>query len=821
MRGKLLFAGAWLIACFCFSAAGQAPSGPATVRSYSIAQKRLLVISTARFIDLITVSNLEEDSLRSMACRITGLPWLLPYTEGLDSATDSPGYKLINSGRTSEATSLLNATVGTNRILLLLQLGITWLHRPTARPEDLDSANHYIREVLRLTSAAKDNRWRNESLLLLADYYYKVRKPEQCKTVLLQLISSGQQEGNRIITARAWQRLGTMKENGDSLNLVYLNNSLALYKQLPSKEKEMELLWNIANRHLRSKIPLAEDELLQISKREKETGFKHTLYTQYQLAYSATLSARYLDALNYVQAALENMQWSGISALEPTFFTRMGATYMSLSKNEEALSWFERALALRRKDTHFFWYKSLLYLAQLLENMGRPAEALSRMQAVTAEFPPSTPWEKMQVASTKGDCFQQLNKPDSADRYYQTILDLSNRYPRMDGQFSSSYFQLAPFYVARGNSKMARLFLNKGIAAGVRNIVSLTFEGNLVYKIDSLEGNYRAALQDHIRYKHYYDSLTNSNQRNKLDELNVKYEAEKKDQDIKLLKQQQLVQRIESRQNRLVRNILIAVAGLFLVIIGLLFSRYRLKQRTNKKLEAQQLAISEQNVALRHLVKEKDWLVKEIHHRVKNNFQTVMGLLGTQCGYLNSEAAITAIRDSQQRIQAMSLIHQRLYRTENLSGISMPDYVNELVDFLRNCYAIALHIHFRLQIEPLILELEHCIPLGLIINEAITNSFKYAFSATKEGVISISFYRTSNSHLLLEIQDNGPGLPTGFDGAQTGSMGMNLMRGLSHEIGATITISAHSGTRIAVEFAYDPEVPDDAEQIDIRPMLSA
>ncbi len=104
-----------------------------------------------------------------------------------------------------------------------------------------------------------------------------------------------------------------------------------------------------------------------------------------------------------------------------------------------------------------------------------------------------------------------------------------------------------------------------------------------------------------------------------------------------------------------------------------------------------------------------------------------MGLLGTQSGYLKNEAAINAIKDSQHRLHTMSLIHQRLYQTENLSAINMPHYIYELVDYLRDSFGTRNRIHFNLQIEPIELNLTHCIPIGLILNEAITNAFKYAF----------------------------------------------------------------------------------------------
>jgi len=208
---------------------------------------------------------------------------------------------------------------------------------------------------------------------------------------------------------------------------------------------------------------------------------------------------------------------------------------------------------------------------------------------------------------------------------------------------------------------------------------------------------------------------------------------------------------------------------------------------------------------LEHLVTEKDWLVKEIHHRVKNNLHTVMGLLGTQAGYLKNEEAINAISDSQHRIQAMSLIHQRLYQSNNLSAINMTDYIHELVDSLNESFNTHNHIRFNLQIEPLQMNLAHCIPLGLILNEAITNSFKYAFPEDRRGLINIELKAISQNNYLLTIKDNGIGLPPDFNVNQSNSMGINLMRGLSAEIGAEFTLLNDNGIHIDVSFAYAPD----------------
>jgi two-component sensor histidine kinase len=209
---------------------------------------------------------------------------------------------------------------------------------------------------------------------------------------------------------------------------------------------------------------------------------------------------------------------------------------------------------------------------------------------------------------------------------------------------------------------------------------------------------------------------------------------------------------------------------------------------------------------LQHLVTEKEWLLKEIHHRVKNNFQTVMGLLGTQAGYQKSEVVINAITDSQRRIQSMSLIHQKLYQSKNLSAINMSDYIHELVDSLSDSFSTNNHIRFHLESDPVELDLAHCIPLGLILNEAITNCFKYAFLNNKAGIVAITFKRVSLNQIVLMIHDNGAGFPPSFNTNETDSMGMNLMRGLSEEIGAQFEAGNKDGAQITVRFEYDPDV---------------
>ncbi|HMC86414.1 MAG TPA: sensor histidine kinase, partial [Chitinophagaceae bacterium] len=345
----------------------------------------------------------------------------------------------------------------------------------------------------------------------------------------------------------------------------------------------------------------------------------------------------------------------------------------------------------------------------------------------------------------------KLNKPSLADKYYAALIKLANENPRVDpsGELSGTYMQIARFYIAQKDLSKAQVFLKKGLSDMLVDRYNISQKYLLLYKMDSLAGNYKSALKNHIKYKLYYDSAAAMDQRKKMDELTIKYAAEKKDQDIKLLTQQAIVQQTELKQNRLTRNIMIAGTVLLLIIVGLLFSQFKLKQRTNA-------AMSNKNMALQHLVEEKEWLLKEVHHRVKNNLHTVISLLESQAAYLENDA-LKAIENSQHRIYAMSLIHQKLYQTEDVKTIDMSVYLPEFIRYLDESFDTHYRIQFKLEIDAINLGVSQAISIALIINEAVTNSIKYAFPLEKKGIIEITVKKVTDEITLI-IADNGIGI---------------------------------------------------------------
>ena len=179
-----------------------------------------------------------------------------------------------------------------------------------------------------------------------------------------------------------------------------------------------------------------------------------------------------------------------------------------------------------------------------------------------------------------------------------------------------------------------------------------------------------------------------------------------------------------------------------------------------------------------------------------------MSLLNSQSVYIDNEPALTAIHDSQHRVHAMSLIHQKLYGSENVSSIDMSIYIRELVTYLADSFDTGQRIRFTYDIEPLEMDVSQAVPLGLILNEAITNAIKYAFPNGRTGLIALSLTTTAPQHYILHISDNGIGMPAGLN-SKKGSLGMSLMEGLSEDLNGSFEIESDQGTTIEIAFVQD------------------
>lgn len=262
----------------------------------------------------------------------------------------------------------------------------------------------------------------------------------------------------------------------------------------------------------------------------------------------------------------------------------------------------------------------------------------------------------------------------------------------------------------------------------------------------------------------------------------------------------------------------------YTVVFGLLAGAFVLFIKTRERLLRQQNIRLEETVAQRtrqiaeqkqvvettllekeSLLHEKEMLLKEIHHRVKNNLQTISSMLMLQSAGLQDEQAKKAIAESQNRVRSIALVHQRLYQTEGIEKIELGSFTKELSAQIASMYANAGHINMGLQIPEVYIAIDTAIPLGLILNELLTNSFKYAFNTNTAGSINITLKLNpakagTNTGATLVYTDSGPGLPNTDLQQNINTLGLRLVKLLARQIGAGLKYNNQQGSTFTFEF---------------------
>jgi two-component sensor histidine kinase len=297
-------------------------------------------------------------------------------------------------------------------------------------------------------------------------------------------------------------------------------------------------------------------------------------------------------------------------------------------------------------------------------------------------------------------------------------------------------------------------------------------------------GRYRQAFEFLENYEIMQDSMISLEKSKTVQNLQTRYETEKKEAQIAA----QQADLARSRKEKW------ALAGGLVLLGGLsvLFWRQRRKtQAANLELAASNEQIAQKNQKL-------DLLMRELHHRVKNNLQLVSSLLRLQSRQVGNGAASAAIKAGQLRVEAMSLIHQRLYREEGITLVNMQDFANDLVEKIAFAFGHRLEeMDLKIDFQPTDLDVDKAMPMSLILNELLTNSFKYAFGETARPSLHISLSQQGEKCCLL-YADNGPGLP---DAAiPSSSFGSKLMASLSGQLGGQARQWNEGGAKFELVF---------------------
>ncbi len=305
-----------------------------------------------------------------------------------------------------------------------------------------------------------------------------------------------------------------------------------------------------------------------------------------------------------------------------------------------------------------------------------------------------------------------------------------------------------------------------------------------VSNIYSELGDYKNALKYHELYEQGHTEYLNTIIARKDSELQVKYETAQKDMEI-------LNQEAKIAQQRKTQWLYIGIAGLLAII---LFGMYFTLKNIRKKRKA--LAVL--NTELDAKNRQNELLLKEIHHRVKNNLEMVKSLIALQSAKLEDGASKEAMRASQNRVQSMGIIHQKLYQGENLGSIEMKDYFMNLSEGVLDTFNAEEKVKIECAMDNLNLDVDTAVPIGLIVNELLTNALKYAFPKGESGQIKISLAQKDDD-LLLQVSDNGIGKTADAKPKGTG-FGTQLIQLLTQQLNGTISETYSHGTSVFFSF---------------------
>ena len=222
----------------------------------------------------------------------------------------------------------------------------------------------------------------------------------------------------------------------------------------------------------------------------------------------------------------------------------------------------------------------------------------------------------------------------------------------------------------------------------------------------------------------------------------------------------------------------------------------------NKQLQAEITERVRAEERIKVSLVEKEVLLKEIHHRVKNNMQIISSLLRLQAGYIEDKTTLNILNTSQNQIRSMALIHEKLYQSEDLGQIRFDEYIRELTSHIVRSYGIDPEvIELKIQAHRILLDIDTAIPCGLIINELISNSLKHAFHPGDEGQICIDLHSLNQNGFQLTVSDNGVGFPRGLDFRDTQSLGLQLVNTLVEQLEGSIDLDNGKGTVFRIEFS--------------------
>lgn len=759
------------------------------------AWQRLNLLQSATFIVVTKEGQLEHDTCLFTTSRHLGLSRWSVLAEGIDDLKISNLTKWIDVEQPASGIQMLSGLTGKKRLQLLLLLAAYYAFQPHSYYRYKDSVAHFANLSLKESQTLKEHRLGRQALCLLGKIYVQANDPRG-NTIFAQLIEDARRAGDKQTEAKAIAYRGMYAAPSRATfqqKLADLQTGAELYRQLGDAENEINLLTDLGYMLVvTGQLEPARGQFLQALALAETIHFPYTQYLTDALAMVNNYQGKFGETFQYAIQTIKTAEAVRDSIGMAYFFSRLSQLYLSEGREKESVEMAQKSVNRFIAMHDPMVYGALSIVTDDLCSKGRATEALKLVSDVAKKAGrPTTLSEQFMYHFALAGCYIRQNRLAEALTEIQTLDSLETKAEAIRGPLNRTLVThlYGLLYYQQGQYRKARDFFEQDFT--MPSYGQRTFQNNLathrsLIACDSALGDYQSAVRHYEKYAAVLDSGFQVAKIRQAEELSVLYETQEKESQIASLNQQ-------AKQTRLIKNLFLVGIGLIAFIAALLYRQNRLRKKSSQ-------LISEKNGQLQHLLADKDWLVKEIHHRVKNNLQIIMSLLDAQSVYVNDDAALTAINDSQRRVQAISLIHQRLYQSENSSLIYLPPYVEELVEYLKDSFDNGGRILFETELDPVKLDVAKAIPLGLIINEGIVNAVKYAFPNQQKGKVSVRLKKDGTQHFLFSLSDNGVGLSPGTDPSQQHTLGFSLMQGLARQLDGTFEAKTDGGLHLTMRF---------------------
>lgn len=550
-------------------------------------------------------------------------------------------------------------------------------------------------------------------------------------------------------------------------------------------DKRLTLISDLIKNTLWDDVDQAKVYIDQFNKEALEEGDSSEIARSYNFyGMWNMVQSNHSEAIkNYLKAlpVYEELQDTFMVAM---MYNNIGASHKHLNNFDETIEYFTKALHHFKSINNHEWVSNLNYNIGLeYFDHGYFQEALEIFEEVKKDYLARKELEFLpDCYESIGNCVFKLKGAGEALPYYLEALKYNhvrNNDVMVWGSLCACYTELENYTEAEKYCSKAMRGLDK-IPANTIRLEVLSTTANLYKKTYRFEKAVKL-LDDVLILK---DSIYNMEKDEQYLAMIKKFESDKKDQQL-LMKDQILLQK-EKQQKLYV--ISLVLAGIIL-LSALFFIRSKIKN--NKKLK-------EKNEIIQSQLEEKNILMKEIHHRVKNNLQIISSLLNIQSREIDDKLAVEAINLSRNRVKSMALLHQNLYQKENITNIDAKEYIERLSKSIFNSYKIDQdNIQLQTDIDDLELDVDLTIPLGLIINELVTNSLKHAFPQNRKGRIYIVLKKIEND-LKLTVLDNGVGHELNEDNKKKNSFGLRMIKIFAAKLKASYTIENDMGTKVSL-----------------------